>query len=208
MKKIGVGLVAFMMVASALYEKGAIATGKQAPPHTSAAAQTANNEVPPVLNFTMKSLAGQDVSLSKYQGKVVMIVNTASKCGYTPQYAGLEALHKKYAAQGLAILGFPANDFGQQEPGSDSEISEFCRKNYGVEFDMFAKVPVTGEKKCALYEYLTSAQTNPKFAGAVKWNFEKFLIGRDGEILNRFRSGVAPDAPELVQTLEAALAQK
>lgn len=164
--------------------------------------------VPAVLNFKMKNLSGQDVDLARYKGKVVMMVNVASKCGYTPQYAGLQALHKKYAAKGLAILGFPANDFGAQEPGSDAEIGEFCQKNYGVEFDMFAKTAVTGAQKNALYALLTSEKTNPKFAGEVKWNFEKFLIGRDGEILARFRSNVAPDSEEMTKAIEAALAAK
>jgi glutathione peroxidase len=208
MKNLRVCLAAAALAALGLGLKGAVAIEDHSHPQKNAATKTTKNEVPPVLNFTMKSLAGNDVNLSKYQGKVVLVVNTASKCGYTPQYAGLEALHKKYAAQGLAILGFPSNDFGHQEPGSDVEIGEFCRKNYGVEFDMFSKVPVTGAEKCPLYEYLTSAKTDPKFPGEVQWNFEKFLIGRDGEILNRFRSKVAPDAPELVQAVEAALAQK
>src|SRR5439155_23499806 len=111
-----------------------------------------------ILNHTMKSLSGEDVNLSKYQGKVVLMVNVASKCGYTPQYAGLEALHKKYADKGLAVLGFPANDFGKQEPGSDADIGAFCKKNYGVDFDMFSKVVVKGGDKCELYKELTSAQ--------------------------------------------------
>ena len=141
-----------------------------------------STSVPPVLNFTMNSLDGKPVELSKYRGKVVLMVNVASQCGYTPQYKQLQALHEKYADKGLAILGFPANDFGQQEPGTDKDIAEFCEKNYGVEFDMFSKVVVTGDKKCALYEFLTAEKTDPKHAGEVKWNFEKFLISRNGEI--------------------------
>jgi glutathione peroxidase len=132
-------------------------------------------KVPAVLNFTMKSLDGKDVPLSKYQGKVVLIVNVASRCGYTPQYKGLQALHDKYAAKGLAILGVPSNDFGKQEPGSSEEIAEFCQKNYGVKFDMFEKVVVKGEGQTPLYKFLTSSETNPKFAGPIKWNFNKFL---------------------------------
>jgi glutathione peroxidase len=163
--------------------------------------------VPPVLNFTMNSLDGEPVALSKYQGKVVLFVNVASKCGYTPQYKQLQALHEKYSDKGLAILGFPANDFGQQEPGTDKDIAEFCEKNYGVEFDMFSKVVVTGDKKCALYEFLTSEKTDPKHAGEVKWNFEKFLISRDGQIVERFRSKIAPDSEEMVKAIEAELAK-
>jgi glutathione peroxidase len=164
-------------------------------------------EVPAVLQFTMKGLDGKDVDLSKYAGKVVMIVNTASKCGFTPQYGGLEKLHEKYADQGLAILGFPANDFGQQEPGSDVEISGFCTKNYGVKFDMFSKVQVTGADKTPLYKLLTDAGTNPQTPGEVQWNFEKFLIGRDGQLLNRFRSAVKPESEEVTGAIEAALKQ-
>jgi glutathione peroxidase len=163
--------------------------------------------VPAVLNFTMNSLDGKPVNLSKYQGKVVLMVNTASKCGYTPQYKGLETLHEKYAEKGLAILGFPANDFGKQEPGTDSEIGEFCQKNYGVKFDMFSKVVVHGEGQCPLYKFLTSSETNPEFPGEIKWNFEKFLIGRDGKIVKRFGSKVAPESEEVTKAIEAELAK-
>jgi glutathione peroxidase len=166
---------------------------------------TPKKETPPVLNYTMKSLSGHDVPLSRYAGKVVMIVNTASKCGFTPQYMGLQKLHEKYSKQGLAILGFPANDFGAQEPGSDSEIGAFCKANFGVTFDMFSKVTVLGKNKAPLFHYLTDEKTNPQSAGEIGWNFEKFLIGRDGKIVARFKSGVAPDAPELVSAVEAAL---
>lgn len=172
---------------------------------TSKAKPTRKKETPPVLSFTMKNLGGQDVPLSRYNGKVMMIVNTASKCGLTPQYAGLQKLHEKYSKQGLAILGFPANDFGAQEPGSDKEIGEFCQINYGVGFDMFSKVTVLGEKKAPLFQYLTSEKTNPQSPGEIGWNFEKFLIGRNGEILARFKSTVAPDAPEIISAVEAAL---
>jgi glutathione peroxidase len=163
--------------------------------------------VPPVLKFKVTSLDGKPVDLSRYQGKVVMFVNVASKCGYTPQYAGLEKLHETYADRGLAILGFPANDFGQQEPGTDAEIAEFCRKNYGVDFDMFSKVAVTGESKAPLYAFLTSKESNPAFGGEVKWNFEKFLVGRDGTIVGRFSSKVEPTSPEVTKAIEAALAR-
>lgn len=161
-----------------------------------------------VLDFTMKSLDGKDVKLSKYAGKVVLMVNTASKCGFTQQYKGLQELHKEYSEQGLSVLGFPSNDFGGQEPGNEAEIGAFCQKNYGVTFDMFSKVQVKGEGKTPLYEYLTSEKTDPKFPGEVGWNFEKFLIGRNGEIVARFKSGIAPDAPELVKAVEAELAKK
>lgn len=173
-----------------------------------AKADAAKPAVPPVLNFKMKSLTGQDVDLAKYQGKVVLMVNVASKCGFTPQYKDLEELQTKYKAQGLAILGFPANDFGHQEPGSNEEIGAFCKKNYGVDFDMFSKVAVTGDEKCPLYKYLTSEATDPKFPGEVKWNFEKFIISRDGQIVARYRSNVKPTSEEFIKTLETELAKK
>ena len=161
--------------------------------------------MPDVLKFTMSSLNGQPVNLAKYQGKVLLIVNTASECGFTYQYEGLQILHARYAAKGLSLLGFPANDFGQQEPGSAAQIQQFCKANYGVEFDMFSKVTVLGPEKTPLYKYLTAS---PKFPGELSWNFEKFLIGRDGQILGRFKSEVEPESLELTRAIEAALAQK
>jgi len=165
-------------------------------------------KVPAALSFTLNSIDGKPVQLSKYQGNVVLIVNVASECGYTPQYGGLQELHRKYAARGLRILGFPANDFGAQEPGSNVEISEFCKKNYGVEFDMFSKIVVKGSGQAPLYRFLTSPQTNPKFAGEVGWNFEKFLIGRNGEVAGRFLSDVEPLSSQMTRAIENALAQK
>lgn len=177
----------------------------------STAAQAADNsgdkKVPAALNFKMKSLDGKDVDLSKYHGKVVLIVNVASKCGLTPQYEQLEALHEKYAEKGLAILAFPANEFGKQEPGTDEEIAEFCQTNYGVKFDMFSKIVVKGDGQCALYKFLTEKESNPEFAGPIKWNFEKFLIGRDGQVVARFAPPVAPDAKEVVSAIEEQLAK-
>jgi glutathione peroxidase len=164
-------------------------------------------KVPAVLNFKMKDLKGKDVDLSKYKGKVVLIVNTASQCGLTPQYEGLEALHEKYGEEGLAILGFPANEFGQQEPGSNEEIADFCKENYGVKFPMFSKVVVKGEGQCPLYQYLTSKETDPKFAGDVKWNFEKFLLDRDGNVVARFDPRTKPESKEVVSEIEAQLAK-
>ncbi|MCH5373246.1 MAG: glutathione peroxidase [Planctomycetes bacterium] len=155
----------------------------------------------------MKSLAGEEVDLAKYQGKVVMIVNVASKCGYTGQYEQLQALHEKYAARGLAILGFPCNQFLGQEPGSAEEIQAFCRKNYGVTFDLFTKVNVNGENACSLYKFLTSLDTKPKGAGKIGWNFEKFLIDRNGMVVARFGSSTKPDAPEIVAIIEQELAR-
>ncbi len=172
------------------------------------AAEKGADRVPSVLNFKMKSLKGKEVDLSKYKGKVVLIVNTASQCGLTPQYEGLEALHEKFADQGLAILGFPANEFGQQEPGSNQEIAEFCKDNYGVKFDMFSKVVVKGEGQCPLYQFLTSQETDPKFAGDITWNFEKFLVDRDGKIVARFAPKVEPESEEVVGKIEQELKKK
>src|SRR5215470_4843530 len=162
-------------------------------------------KVPAALNFTMNSIDGKPVDLSKYQGQVVLMVNVASECGYTPQYEGLEGLHKKYAAKGLRILGFPSNDFGQQEPGTNSEIAQFCKQNYGVEFDMFSKIVVKGAGQAPLYKYLTG---HPKFRGDVAWNFEKFLVGRQGEVIARYKSEVEPLSREMESAIETALAQK
>src|ERR1700756_2063343 len=166
---------------------------------------TASTSVPAALNFTMKTIDGKAVDLSKYQGRVVLMVNVASECGFTPQYAGLEELHKKYAAKGLSILGFPSNNFGGQEPGSDPEIADFCKKNYGVEFDMFSKIVVVGKDQAPLYRYLT---THPKVPGPVEWNFEKFLIGRNGEVIGRFKSEVEPLSKQMLAAIEGALSSK
>jgi glutathione peroxidase len=175
---------------------------------TMVATASAAEKTPAVLDFKMKSLSGKDVELSKYQGKVVMIVNVASRCGATPQYEQLQALHDKYKDKGLVILGFPSNQFGAQEPGTAEDIAKFCKDNYSVTFDMFDKIDVKGPEAAALYKHLTSPETDPKFAGDVKWNFEKFLIGRNGEIIGRFATRVKPDAPEVISALEAELAKK
>lgn len=160
-----------------------------------------------IYSFKLKSLEGKDVDLSKYKGKTLLIVNTASKCGFTKQYADLQKLHQKYGKDGLAILGFPANNFASQEPGSDAEIVEFCQKNFGVSFDMFSKVSVKGADKAPLFQWLTS-EANPALKGEIKWNFEKFLVDRDGHLIARFNSNVAPDAKSLVSAVEAEMAKK
>ncbi len=165
--------------------------------------------VPAALNFTVKNIDGKEIDLAKtYQGKVVLIVNVASQCGATPQYAPLQDVYDIYKDEGLVVLGFPCNQFGQQEPGSAEEIKEFCTANYKVSFDMFAKIDVNGDNADPLYKYLTGAETNPQFAGKVMWNFEKFLIGRDGKIVARFKTGVSPDSDEVVNAIKAELAKK
>ncbi len=157
------------------------------------------------LRFTMQSLAGEEVDLARYEGKVVMIVNVASKCGFTRQYEQLQALHEKYAERGLAVLGFPCNQFLGQEPGSAEQIAEFCRVNYGVKFDMFAKVDVNGPNASELYKLLTSIDAPPKGAGRIGWNFETFILGRNGFVVARFGSKTKPDAPEVVAVIEREL---
>jgi glutathione peroxidase len=165
-------------------------------------------KVPAVLNFKMKTLDGKDVELSKYQGKVVMFVNVASYCGNTKQYKQLQELHEKYAKDGLAIVGVPANEFKMQEPGTDAEIAKFCESNYNVKFDMMSKVVVKGEGICPLYKFLTSKDTNPKSPGDITWNFEKFIIGRNGEVVARFEPKTKPDADEVIKVIEEELKKK
>ena len=165
-------------------------------------------QTPPLLNFTMKLIDGQERSLGDYGNKVIMIVNVASRCGFKNQYAGLQALYEKYKDKGFVILGMPVNDFGGQEPGTNEEIATFCTKKFNVTFDMFAKVHVVADQQCALYKALTSKEHNASDPGPVKWNFEKFLLDREGKLVGRFRSGVAPMSPEIVKAAEAALPSK
>jgi len=161
------------------------------------------------LHFKVKDIDGKDVDLAKkYDGKVCLIVNVASKCGNTPQYEQLEAIYKKYKDKGLAILAFPANNFGEQEPGTNEEIKQFCSSTYNVDFDMYSKISVKGDDQAPLYKYLTDKETDKKFGGDITWNFEKFLVGKDGKIVARFAPKVKPDAPEVVKAIDDALASK
>jgi glutathione peroxidase len=153
-----------------------------------------------VHEFTLKSIEGQQAPLAAYKGKVLLLVNVASQCGYTPQYAGLQTLYERYKDRGLVVVGVPANNFGAQEPGTDAEIKQFCTRTYNVTFPMMSKVSVKGEDKTPLYEYLTSTG-----GGEVRWNFTKFLVGKDGKVLARFESKVTPEAPELAGAIEKAL---
>jgi len=157
-----------------------------------------------IYEFKAENIDGEMVSLEAYKGKTVLIVNVASKCGYTPQYEGLQALYKAHEKDGLVILGFPANNFKGQEPGSDEEIKEFCTLEYGVEFPMFSKVSVKGDDQAELFTYLTSLD-NPDFTGDINWNFEKFLISKEGKLLRRFRSNVKPQSEELVSAIKSDL---
>lgn len=166
--------------------------------------QTPKDNAKP-LSLTMKSLDGKDVPLKKYSGKVVVVVNVASRCGATPQYADLQRLHEEYADKGLVVLGFPCNQFGKQEPGNSKQIAEFCDAEYGVTFDMFEKVEVNGDNACDLYKHLTQQETKPAGSGRVKWNFEKFVLGRNGKVAGRFGTGVNPSSDEFVKFIEAEL---
>ncbi|MDX1570162.1 MAG: glutathione peroxidase [Xanthomonadales bacterium] len=155
--------------------------------------------------FEVETISGEKQSLGEYEGKVLLIVNTASKCGFTPQYEGLEALHEKYKDQGFEVLGFPCNQFGAQEPGDNSEISEFCELNFGVTFPLFSKIDVNGDEAHPLYEYLKSAVPGLLGSRAIKWNFTKFLVGRDGKPVERFSPQTKPEA--LDRIIKAKLAE-
>jgi glutathione peroxidase len=158
-----------------------------------------------IYDFTMPALNGTPTPLAGFKGKVVLVVNVASRCGYTPQYEGLQALYAKYKDQGFVIAGFPSNDFGEQEPGTNEEIGAFCRSKYGVTFPMFSKISVTGDDQAPLYEFLTDRSVNPKTGGQIQWNFTKFLVDRDGKVIRRFEPAVEPQSTALVSAVEAAL---
>ncbi len=155
-------------------------------------------------HFTLPSIDGEPTSLSNYKGKVILLVNVASRCGFTPQYSALESIYEKFKDQGFVILGFPANNFGAQEPGTNSEIKTFCSTKYNVSFPMFAKVSVKGADCTPLYQYLTQ-QANPSLTGDIKWNFTKFLVDRNGKVVARFEPKVTPDSPEVVEAIEKLL---
>lgn len=157
-----------------------------------------------VSDIRVKTINGKDKVLSDYVGNVLLVVNVASYCGYTPQYKGLEQLQQKYQAQGLRVLGFPCNDYGAQEPGSNAEIAQFCSRNYGVSFELFDKLHAKGPQQHPLYARLSQAVIP---SGNVSWNFEKFLISKTGEVVARFRSSVSPDSRELISAIETELAK-
>jgi glutathione peroxidase len=158
-----------------------------------------------VLDFTLNDIDGKSVKLSEYKGKVILVVNVASRCGYTTQYEALQKIYDKYRGKGFTILGFPANNFMGQEPGSDAEVKQFCTSKYGVNFPMFSKISVKGDDKHPLYGFLTGKETNPAFPGEIGWNFEKFLVGRDGKMIGRYPSKTKPDSAELAGAIEKAL---
>lgn len=213
MRKLRMTLIAALTASIALGQDKSPETAKPADNPKPAAEKPADKAVTAesaksALDFTMKDIDGNDVSLAKYKGKAVMIVNVASKCGMTKQYEQLQQLHEKYANKGLAILAFPANNFGGQEPGTNEEIKSFCSTKYKVGFDLFAKVSVKGDDTCELYKFLTSESKNAKFAGEIPWNFTKFLLDREGNVVGRFKPQTRPDATEVIQAIESALDKK
>lgn len=167
---------------------------------------TGDEKMKSIYDFTVKDIDGKDQKLEQYKGKAIMIVNVASRCGFTPQYSGLQKIYQQYRDKGLVILGFPANNFLGQEPGSNEEIKQFCSVNYQVTFPMFSKISVKGKDIAPLYKYLTEKETNPDFAGDISWNFNKFLIDRQGKIAARFGSRTTPEDEEVIRAIEQALA--
>jgi glutathione peroxidase len=159
-----------------------------------------------IYDYKVNTIDGKNISLKDFEGEVLLIVNTASKCGYTPQYAGLQKLYESYSDQGLKVLGFPANNFGGQEPGTNEEIAQFCELNYGVTFPMFEKVSVRGDDIHPMFLELTKTE-NPDFTGDISWNFEKFLIDRNGNLVRRFKSNATPDGDEFINAVEAELSK-
>ena len=166
--------------------------------------QLASAHAEAIYDVKLKDIDGKDTTLGAYKGKLLLIVNVASKCGFTKQYTGLEAIYQKYKAKGFTVLGFPCNQFGGQEPAGNEEIKQFCSSKFNVTFPLFDKLEVNGDKRHPLYAAL--AGKDSPFPGDIKWNFTKFLIGKDGKILKRFESAVAPESPELTQAIAAALA--
>jgi glutathione peroxidase len=161
-----------------------------------------------IYDAEVEALDGSPADLAEYEGKALLIVNVASQCGLTPQYSGLQALHEEYADRGFAVLGFPCNQFGAQEPGTADEIAAFCETNYGVTFPMFSKIEVNGDGRHALYEQLTLHSDDEGEAGDIQWNFEKFLVSADGEVVRRFRPLTTPEDPALVSAIEEQLEGK
>jgi len=158
-----------------------------------------------VYDFTLNTIDGQPAPLAAYKGKVVLLVNVASRCGYTPQYTALESIYEKYKDRGFVIVGIPANNFGGQEPGTNAEIKTFCTSKYNVTFPMMSKVSVKGEDTTPLYQFLTDKTAHPQTGGEIKWNFTKFLVGPDGHVITRFEPEVTPDASEVTSAIEKAL---
>jgi len=158
-----------------------------------------------IYDFTLKDIDHKEVNLGQFRGKVVLVVNVASRCGFTPQYEGLQKIYLKYKDRGFVILGFPANNFMSQEPGTDEEIKSFCSAKYNVTFPIFSKISVKGDDMHPLYRFLTSKETNPEFGGDIKWNFSKFLVDKTGKVIARFEPAVKPESDQVIQAIEKAL---
>ena len=207
-------LAAFALIlgAQALRVQNAAHEHAQAPDTTTDApattTETTTDEKKPMsfLDFKTESLEGKPVDLSQYKGQVILVLNTASKCGNTPQYEKLEKLYEEHKGEGFTIIGFPANNFGGQEPGTNAEIGEFCQKNYGVKFPMMAKTSVKGADQSPIFSYLTK-EANPELTGDIDWNFAKFLISRDGKLVARFKARVQPDSAEVQDAIKAEIAK-
>lgn len=198
---------AVVLTGVSLFAKPTFPTNVVKPP-TNAPAQAKDNQAASPLDFAVKNIDGKEESLSKYKGKVVMIVNVASKCGFTPQYEQLEAVYKKYADRGFVVLGFPANNFGGQEPGTNEQIKQFCTGKYDVTFPMMAKISVLGDDKAPLYKFLTEQPTAGDFAGDIGWNFTKFIVDRNGNVIARYNSKTKPDDASVTSEIERALDAK
>lgn len=183
-------------VAAVVFAAGAFAADKK------------EKKVSSPLDFKLTDIEGKEADLSQYKGKVVLLVNVASKCGYTKQYKGLQAIYEKYGKDGLVVIGVPANEFLSQEPGTNDEIKKFCTSTYNVTFPLMGKVVVKGDGQTPLYKFLTDKETNPKFAGDIGWNFEKFLLNRKGEVVGRYKSGVDPESDELTKAIKTELDAK
>jgi glutathione peroxidase len=191
-----------------LISLGALAATIVLAPRVIVSAGGSDKKPSSVLDFKVKDIDGKEVDLASFRGKVLLIVNTASQCGNTPQYTDLESIYQKYKGQGFEVLAFPANDFGLQEPGTNAQIKEFCSTKYNVTFPLFSKIVVKGKGIHPLYDYLTSETTNPKFAGEIRWNFGKFLVNRKGEVVARFEPPEKPSSANVASAVEKALEEK
>lgn len=201
-------LLSLIVLAGLSVMAWAVTEGKSVAIKKSVKSESSVSKDTTLYTFVMKDIDGKDVRLSDYKGKVVLIVNVASKCGFTSQYKGLEALYREYKNKGFVVLGFPSNNFMGQEPGSNKEIKEFCTLKYDVTFPMFEKIEVKGKDQHALYQWLTSGGGDAKLAGPISWNFNKFLIGKDGKIITRWGSRTTPEDSEVVKEVVAALNRK
>ena len=200
-------VAAVVALSGAAFAEEAKPSDKPAAADAKAAPAGAVQEEKGVLSFKLKDIDGKEVKLADYKGKVVLLVNVASKCGLTPQYKDLEAAYEKHQEKGLVILGFPANEFGKQEPGTEKEIKEFCTQNYKVTFPMFSKIVVKGEGIHPLYKFLTDEKTNPGMSGEIKWNFTKFLVSREGKVVKRIEPKIKVTEDDVVKAIEAELAK-